>query len=86
MFGMRMSSSATWGRSRGHEFDRLRAFAGLGDDVDVGFGVQQLDQAGAHQLLIVAHDYPDAHAEAAGSRAWTRKLSSARDPASSEPP
>jgi hypothetical protein len=41
--------------------DRFAAITGLAGDVQIGLGFEQLDEARAHQRLVVDDEHPDAH-------------------------
>jgi hypothetical protein len=39
----------------------IRSVAGLADDMNVRLGLEELDEPGAHELLVVHDEYPGAH-------------------------
>ena len=41
------------------DLDRVETIGGLTDHLDVGLGVEDRLEAGAHDVLIVDHDHPD---------------------------
>jgi hypothetical protein len=53
------------------DLDRRGAVTGLGDDIDVGLGVQQRAEARTHQHLVVDHRDPDHRVSGTGNDAST---------------
>ena len=86
---MRMSMSTTRGLSRRAAVDGGDAVLDLADDLQLGVGLEDAPQAGAHDGLVVGDEHRDAHGGPAssGSRARTANPPpSGRSPASSSPP
>jgi hypothetical protein len=54
----------------------LGAIRGLADHVDVGLGLQNELEAGAHELLVVGDQYADGHFE--GASRWRGKAMTSR--------
>ncbi len=59
IFGMRTSISTTSGRAAPDEVDGCGAVAGLGDDREVGFGLQDHPEPDPDHLLVVDQHDPD---------------------------
>ena len=64
----------------------LPPVGGLGDHLDIVFGLEQRPDAAADQRLVVGEQDPDQDGSRAGNSALTRKPPPARDPALSRPP
>ena len=85
--GIRMSTRHTSGRSRRASSTAALAVGGLADDLDVGLGVKDHRQAGAHQILVVGHQHAHRHRRTSvGSSASTAHPPSGAGPARSVPP
>ena len=54
-----MSISTTSGRRRWTSSIGVEPVGGLADHLDVGLGVEDRLEAGAHDVLVVDHDHPD---------------------------
>ena len=59
------------GAERFDEGDGLRSVTGLGDDLDVRFGLEDRAEAAAHERFVVGEQDSD-HGAASGRRARTR--------------
>ena len=57
--GMRTSISTTSGTNSATLADGVVAVLGLGDDVDVGLGLEHHDQTPTEQGVVVADHHPD---------------------------
>ncbi len=66
--------------------ERLDAVGRLGDDLQVGLGVEDHAEAGADECLVVHHEEPDHVAASTGMRAHTAKPPPDRSPTFSSPP
>ena len=82
---MRTSISTTSGRSSPARADRLAAVGGLADDLDVGLGVEDHPEAGAHERLVVGEQDADhrARPRRSGRPRADREAAAGRGPASS---
>jgi len=71
-----------------HRSDRLRAVAGLADDLDVALAVEDHDEARAHQFLIVHDQDTDRHRRpgSSGISACTLNPPPRRGPVVMRPP
>ena len=71
---MRMSISTTSGCSAVRGVDGCASVGGLADDLDVGLGVEDDAEAGAHERLVVGDQDADHHGAVSrsGRRARTR--------------
>ena len=65
-----------------HGLDRLRAVRRLGDDAQVGLGLEDHPEAGAHERLVVGDEDVDAHA---GDRHSERQPREQREPVARPP-
>jgi len=75
------------GATRG--VDGLGAISGLGDHVQVWFGLENHPKAGAHERLVVGDQDADGHASTlapSGSRAWMSYPPASAMPARNSPP